>query len=312
MKNILCAVALLFLTVYANAQDAKRGITATEFASVKAVTFKNIEKDSYLKTGGLVFDRNDEKPPYVFKFSDGIERRIYLFNVFAAEGMKSVGTLAVFYTPKDGKMHKVCIPNSDADKAIWGQYIDDLKDAAKAADGFAVCLAFTLSKESSGPVKGGEQASADKDHNEFCFPADAHVLMADGTEKQIDQIKAGEIVAGLGNNTVKAVEAHKGQFSLTKVMVLPHAQVWASRVLASGLIELEGTANHPVLTLTGRKTIGTLAKGDIIFVEDAATQTYQMATVTVIQKESRVVNQVFNLVTEGGIYEVNNTLVLDK
>jgi len=191
MKHTFSLAILLLTGLVSLAQDAKRGITATEFAQVKTASFKNVEKDTYVKASGLVIDRDDEKAPYVFKFSDGIERRVYLFNVYAAQDMKSLGSLAVFYTPKDGKVQKICIPNAQADRAIWGQYIDDLKDAAKAADGFAVCLAFALSKEGAGVTKTEGTASTDKDHNEFCFAGDAYVLLADGTEKKMHQMGVG-------------------------------------------------------------------------------------------------------------------------
>ncbi|WP_266368792.1 Hint domain-containing protein [Tellurirhabdus rosea] len=311
MKKILFAAMFALASLIATAQEAKRGITAAEYALAKAVTFKNVEKDTYVKANGLLFDRDDEKAPYVFKFSDGIERRVYFFSLYEAQSMKSLGQLAVFYTPKDGKMQKVCVPNAEADRAVWGQYIDDLKDANKAADGFAVCLAFALSKESSGPVKT-DGATAEKDHNEFCFAGSSYVLMADGTEKPIGQVKVGEQVGGLKSETVLAVNAHQGSFTLTRILLEPAQQLWASHVTSSGHVELEATANHPILTAKGRVAAGDLRKGDVVFVEDAATGSYRMATVVFVQDAARVVNQVYSLTTSGGAYVVDGAVVLDK
>lgn len=311
MKKILLFITLL-LHFAAFAQDETRGITAAEFAAAKAITIKNLEKDSYFKSGSLVLDRNEEQPPYVFKFSDGIERRIYLYKLFESESMKQLGSLAVYHTPKDGKTLTVCIPNNQADKAIWGQYIDDLKDHAKVADGFAVCMAFMLSKENTGKGKAAEGTTAQADHNEFCFPADAYVLMQDGTEKRIDQVRVGEYVGGTQANRVRRVTQHKGQFAITSVLVEPFQAVWASTRNSVGLVELEATGNHPVLTLTGRRNLRDLQTGDVVFVQDAARQQYQLAQVKRVLPNTRTVSSVYNLETGKGLYEVNGVLVLNK
>jgi len=89
-------------------------------------------------------------------------------------------------------------------------------------------------------------------------------------------------------------------------------QLWASRVTVSGHVELEATANHPVLTPMGRQAVGELKTGDYLFVEDAGTGTYRMAKVVYTEQAARVVDRVYSLTTTSGLYEVNGTLVLDK
>lgn len=311
MRILTLFILILTTLTLASAQDIKPGpITAAQVTSAKALVIKNLEKDTYLKADGLVFDRDDDKAPYVFKFSDGVERRIYLFRIVQPDEMKQLGTLAVFTTPQNGNMQKICIPSPVSDKAVWGQYIDDLKDGDKQANGLAVCLAFVLSKEFGGGTPAGSTTSAEKEKNEFCFPADAWVRMADGMEKQISEIKTGERLAGPDGNPVQSVQIHEGRFTLTSVWVQPLAPVWASRESTHPLIQIEATANHPVLTPMGRRTLGGSNPGDFVFVEDAGT--YQLAQVTSVLPNSRTVDRVYNLMTERGLYEVNGVVVLDK
>lgn len=312
MKKLLYVSLALLFHVAAMAQEEKRAITAAEFAAAKAVTFKNLDKDSYFKAGGLVFDRNDEKPPYTFKFSDGLERKVYLFSLLGADDMKSLGSLAVFTWSKDPKPLLVVIPNLMADKAIWGQYIDDLKDGAKKADGFAVCLAFALSREFSGGAKTDGAKTTEKDHNDFCFPADSYVSLADGTEKRIDAVRSGDQIAGFSSQTVKQLIVHEGAFSISQVVVQPINQVWASQEKVNSLITLEATANHPILTVSGRKAVGALTKGDYVFVEDTATNSYQLAEVLTVNANVRQTNRVYSMETETGFSVINGVITLDK
>nr|WP_293835048.1 Hint domain-containing protein [uncultured Arsenicibacter sp.] len=310
MKKLLYVSLALLINVAAWAQEEKRGITTAEFTAAKAATFKNLEKDSYFKSGGLVFDRNDEKPPYTFKFSDGLERKVYLYSLFGAEDMKSVGSLAVFTWSKSPKPLLVCIPNTLADKAIWGQYIDDLKDGAKQADGFAVCLAFALSREFSGGAKAEGAKAGEKDHNEFCFPADTYISLANGLEKRMDAIQSGDVIAGFGDQTVTAVTVHEGAFALTQVVVRPVESVLAAKNAGHTLMMLEATANHPILTAAGRKAMGSLTKGDYVFVANGSS--YQLAEVVATHANARQTSRVYSINTQNGLSVINGVVTLDK
>lgn len=311
MKKLAYLSLALLLHVAAWAQDEKRGITTAEFAAAKAATFKNLDKDSYFKAGGLVFDRNDEKPPYTFKFSDGIERKIYLYNLFGADDMKSIGSLAVFTWSKSPKPLLVCIPNTLADKAIWGQYIDDLKENAKLADGYAVCLAFALSREYSTGGKAEAGKAEQKDHNEFCFPADTYVTLSNGLEKRMDAVQVGDQIGGFGPQNITKVIVHEGQFAISQVVVRPVNQVVASVAKSNAWISLEATANHPILTISGRKAVGSLTKGDYVLVADASNG-YQLAEVIAVNANVRQTNRVYSISTQQGLSVVNGVVTLDK
>jgi hypothetical protein len=82
-----------------------------------------------------------------------------------------------------------------------------------------------------------------------CFPPDAMVMLADGTEKRIDQVKEGELVASRkGNCLVSQVFRRRTEEALYRVSV-------AGRVL-------ELTGDHPVLTARGWLVARDLRVGD--------------------------------------------------
>ena len=197
MKKAILLIASFIITLTSFAQESEKiGIKNAEFEAVKKISIKNLDKDTYVKEGAFILDNSN--PPYVFKFSDGLERRIYLYKVLESVGMKEIANLMVFNTPKDGKRINLVVPNPLADKEVWGKYIDELKDGEKAIMGFSSCVAFVLAKEFSGvlAVKGKEE-----DKYEYCFPASAQVSMADGSLKNISDVKAGDKV--LSYNVLK-------------------------------------------------------------------------------------------------------------
>ncbi|MFN8345372.1 MAG: Hint domain-containing protein [Spirosomataceae bacterium] len=304
---------LLFIIICAacscaRAQNNQRGISLEEYTKVKSVVLKNIEKKTYIQEQGFVFDRPDEKP-FSFNLNDGIERKIYLYQIREATGAKNIGSLAVF--TMQGKQINVAIPNKAASDAVWLQYINDLKNGNKAADGLAIGIAFMLSQGVNvAPPDSSTQETGED--NDFCFPAETFINMADGSEKHIALLKVGDLLAGFPNGKVIRVDKHEGTFRLTRILVRPNGQAWVSTHLQDGLMTLEATPNHPVLTFRGKKTIGQLVKGDWLFVRDAVTGRCLTAEITTIEPNARTVSQVFNLTTECGTYEAESIIVSDK
>jgi hypothetical protein len=194
---------------------------------------------------------------------------------------------------------------------VWTQYLEDLKSNSKVADGFAICVAYMLSQIGSEAQKGSTTEET-KDPNDFCFPADIFVNLANGTEKTIAEIKIGDTVAGTPNSKVTGVDFHEGSFKLTRILVKPNGQAWVSTHIKDGLIALEATENHPLLTLTGKKQVKVLQKGDWLFVRDAVSGRYITAEIVALLPNSRTVTQVFNLKTESGMYETESIVVFDK
>ena len=307
MKFFIILLTAVCTGVYA--QDNQRGFTLAEYASVKTMTFKNIEKNTYVRDKNFVFDRPEDKPFYAFNLNDGIERKIFLYKIKDGSSSKNVGSLAVFSLK--GKLTNLVIPNLLAPKEVWTQYLEDLKNNSKVADGFAICVAYMLSQLGS-EVEKPSSTQEEKDPNDFCFPADIFVSLANGTEKKITEIKIGDTVAGTPNSKVTAVDSHTGTFKLHRILVRPNGQAWVSTHVKDGLITLEATQNHPVLTLTGKKRVKALQKGDWLFVRDAVSGRYITAEIVALVPNARTVSQVFNLKTESGMYETESIVVFDK
>jgi hypothetical protein len=287
------------------AQDNQRGITLAEYTKVKTVVLKNVEKKTYIREQGFIFDRPEENL-FSFNLNDGIERKVYLYQIIDGTSTKNIGSLAVF--TMQGKQINLAIPNKLAPNEVWTQYLNDLKTSNKAADGLAVCIAFILSKGVTDITKD----STLEETNDLCFPTETFINLADGNEKPIAEVKIGDSVTGIVPGKVVRVDVHEGTFQLNRILVRPNGQAWVSTHLKGGLIALEATQNHPVLTLMGKRTVGQLKKGDWLFVRDAVSGRYLTAEIAKIEINARTVSQVFSLKTEGGTYEAESMIVLDK
>ncbi|WP_405515814.1 hypothetical protein [Spirosoma sp. KNUC1025] len=172
MKNNLLSL-LLFLCcafttqllsqrVWGQTTAAATGMTVEQLKAVKAVKIANLDKDTYFKSGGFILDRYEERPAYVFTYSDGITRKIYLYKIFAAEDTKDLGLLAIYKNEKSGEVKPFVIPGASADRKAWDAYIDDLKYVGEKEPGLMSTLTFVLSREMAGLLSGGAGAKTDE------------------------------------------------------------------------------------------------------------------------------------------------------
>lgn len=308
------------------ASEAGRGITLEEYAKVKSFTFKNLDEDTYVKfDNSYILDRYQMKPPYVFKYSDGIERRFYLYKLMDNKTKKELGMVVVYHLPAEKKTINLCIPNATAGKEVWARYIDDLKELGAKENGLLSTYSYVLSKEMS-VLAGGSSAQAvsaagGAGDYDVCFPENAMIMLPDGQEKPIHAIQAGEQVAAfdqatgkLISTTVVEVETHaEKMYNLTSV-VLFKEELTAS-VFMGGLsvnYMVEATANHPVMTDKGRKTMDQLTAGDNLYVYDGINGSVNLLKVMQVTHNIRKAPKVYNLVTAKKNYLVNRTVVLDK
>lgn len=317
MKKLILFIAI-FITSLANfAQEVEKvGIKSAEFEAVKKISIKNLEKDTYIKEAAFILD--NANPPYVFKFSDGMERRIYLYKVLESAGMKEIANLMIFTTPKDGKRINLVIPNPMAEKEVWGKYIDELKNGEKAVMGFSSCVAFVLAKEFSGVLA---MKGADEDKYEYCFPATAQVSMADGNMKNISEVKVGDKILSYNvltkkseTTTVQKIQIHENkQFDISRILLIdPTQSMTASLGIKYNLKSLEATANHPILTDKGMVKMGDLKVGNQVYVFDNETNTFKNHKIFITQPLNSKVLKVYNLLTDKENYLVNSVVVLKK
>jgi len=304
-------------------------LTAEDAKAVKAIKIANLDKDTYFKSGGFILDRYEERPAYVFNYSDGIQRKIYLYRVFTAADTKELGLLAIYQNGKTNEIKSFVIPGANADRKAWDLYIDDLKYVGEKEQGLMSALGFVISREMSVLLGGGAKtddegkpdAARKKEEYNFCFAPDAPVSLPDGTTKPIADVKAGDVVLGYDATThtliptrVTGVQAHAPvapatSIALVGVWMTPSEGLTAGRTVTAPTL-LEATANHPVLTATGRKPLGEVQTGETLYRYEAGQLTaYQVVR---RQENSRTTKTVYTLTTERGAFVVDGAVVLDK
>ena len=309
------------------AKSADAVLTADDAKAIKAIKIANLDKDTYFKSGGFILDRYEERPAYVFNYSDGIQRKIYLYRVFATADTKELGLLAIYQNGKTNELKSFVIPGAGADRKAWDLYIDDLKYVGEKEPGLMSALGFVISREMAVLLAGGAGAKTDnggnrkKEEYNFCFALDAPVTLSDGRTKPISEVKAGEIILGYDATThtlaptrVTGVQAHvpvapATEIALVGVWMTPSDGLLAGRNQTSPTL-LEATANHPVLTATGRKPLGEVETGETLYRYEAG----QLTAYQVIRRNesSRWVKAVYTITTERGAFLVDGVVVLDK
>lgn len=301
-------------------------MTLEQLKAVKAIKIANIDKDTYFKAGGFILDRYEERPAYVFNYTDGITRKIYLYKIFSVENTKELGLLAIYKNEKSGEIKPFVIPGASADRKAWDAYIDDLKYVGEKEPGLMSTLTFVLSREMAGLLSGGagksdEGSAKKKEEYNFCFALDAPVTLADGSSKEISKLAVGDVVLGYSAQTrtftpttITKIEQHTNHnFSLTGVWLSAVNELTAdTRTAPTAPTLLEATANHPVLTATGRKALGDVKAGDILYRHEWGTNQVAAYRVVQVAQKTRSVKTVYTLTTESGAYLVGETVVLDK
>lgn len=320
---VCCLVVVQLVSQRVWAQTATASMSLDQLKAIKAIKVGNLEKDTYFKSGDYILDRYEERPAYVFNYSDGVPRKIYLYKVFTAADTKELGLLAIYENGKTKETKPFVIPGASADRKAWDAYIDDLKYVGEKEAGLMSALGFVVSREMALLMGGGgskeEGGDKKKEEYNFCFPADAVVTLADRQTKAIQTVKAGDEVIAYDAKTrllvptrVQEVTVHeKPNLAITGVWVVPAQEVSASLSLTKPVL-LEATANHPVQTATGAKKLGDLRNGDVLYRFDGATQSVAAWKVANVQAAIRTVEKVYNLTTEKGNYLINDVVVLAK
>ncbi|GAB3641855.1 Hint domain-containing protein [Spirosoma arcticum] len=322
---LACATTTQLLSQRVWAQTATAvGMTLDQLKAIKAIKIANLDKDTYLKSGAFILDRYEERPAYVFNYTDGITRKIYLYKIFSAADTKDLGLLALYQNGKTNEVKPFVIPGASADRAAWDAYIDDLKYVGEKEPGLMSTLAFVLSREMAGLLEGGSGKTAEggtkkKEEFNFCFAPDAPVTLPDGSAKAISAVAVGDLILGYDTQIktfaptrVTHVDTHQSNgFALVGVWLAPANELTAgNQAKPAQPVLLEATPNHPVLTATGRKSLGNMQTGELLYrFENGKPVAYR-----VVRAESSVrsVKTVYTLTTEVGAYVIAETVVLDK
>ncbi|MCC9166495.1 hypothetical protein [Pontibacter harenae] len=327
---IACFVVLGFCGV-AQAQDAAvnpRPITMEEYTKAKAFEVKDLDKDTYVKFDNTyILDRYEMRKPYFITGDDGLKKRIDLYKLLAKDGMQELG-LMIFYTNEKGKQYKALLPNFTADGKVWEQYFEDIHANDKVEKNYVLKLSYILSKEMGFQqykvINSGKDLKAESATygNDICFPSDQVVAMANGSQKLLKDIKAGDQVVTVDPDTkkatvteVKELVAHDAKnYAITQLVVVSAQEKIGRKATVVSLKNkvLEATPNHPMKTKAGDKKIGEIAEGEEVLCYNKETKTYEPYTVLRKKEFAGGVQKVYNMVAEQGTTFLMNDVVVKQ
>ncbi|UPK69777.1 Hint domain-containing protein [Chitinophaga filiformis] len=327
MKKYLLTLLSSLCILQVMAQS--RPITTAEYVKAKTFTVKDLDNDTYVKfNNAYVLDRYEMRKPYFITGDDGQKKRIDLYRLIAKDSMQDIATV-IFYTNESGKLYTAVMPlfNSNAD--IWNQYFEDIHAIDKVEKNYVLKLSYVLSKEFSYQLYKAMNAGKNvKDEagtygTDICFPGDQLVTLANGAQKELRDIQPGDEIISPDAAThqtstirVKELVKHTAEnYAITRLLVMHATEEDAAGihvVTLSGKV-LQATPNHPVLTIAGKKQMGTITAGDQLLCMDEHTKT--LVTYTVVNKTEAAGGKqpVYNIIAEGGdAFMMNNIMVLQK
>lgn len=312
------------------AQDTAgvRALTMDEYEKARTFSVGDPDKDTYVKLDNTyILDHHDFGKPYFITGDDGKRKRIDLYKLLLKEGRVDLGTV-IFYTTESGKRYTACMPGYKADAKVWRKYFEDIHAIDKEEPFFVLKLSYVLSEELGFQLyrsANGQQGAAVNREvgtygNDICFPGEMRVGMADGGEKALRDVRAGDAVVTVDAMTgvrrsvvVKGLTVHEAKnYAITRLMLL---RVHERREREVGLSSrvLEATPNHPMVTAVGEKKAGELQVGDRVVCRDEGTGEYVQYLVWDKTESAGGVQRVYNIVAGGGsTFIMNGVMVLQK
>ena len=327
--SVLLSGNLLVAGAQATSVETSRPLTLLEYGKAKGYIIKDLDNQTYAKfDNNYILDRYEMRKPYFITGDDGLKKRVDLYKLVSKDGMQVLGTM-IFYTNEQGKLYTAIQPNFNADPKVWNQYFEDIHAIDKEEKNFILKLSYVLSKEmsfqlyksmNSGKDMKAEMATYGTD---ICFPGDQEVAMADGSVKQLRQVKSGDVVITVDPVTKKStsgkvarlVEHEAKNYAITKLLVVASKERKTAGGFEVQLTSklLSATPNHPMATKAGQKKMGNVAIGDEVVCLDPKTKEYVTYTVYNKNEYAGGVQKVYNIeVNSGSTYLMNGVMVMQK
>jgi ribosomal protein S8E len=331
MKKILLPLFAFTLSI-ALAQETvvnPRPVTMAEYEKAKTFSIKDLDQDTYAKfENTYILDRYESRKPYFITGDDGLKKRIDLYKFIAKEGMQELG-LMIFYTNEKGKVYKALLPNFTAESKVWEKYFEDIHAIDKEEKNYVLKLSYVLSKEVGYQLYKAANQGKDISKesatygNDICFPGDQQVMLADGNQKRMADVKAGDHVISVDPATKKSkvikvneVVVHEAKnYAVTRLLLVKGTEIkseLANEVSLSSKV-IEATPNHPIQTQAGTKEMGKVNEGDKVLCYNPASKRYDEYTVAARREYAGEVQKVYNIVAgEGTPFIMNGVVVLQK
>lgn len=312
------------------AQDTAsvRALTMADYEKARTFSVGDPDKDTYVKLDNTyILDHHDFGKPYFITGDDGKRKRIDLYKLLLKEGRVELGTV-ICYTTETGKRYTACMPGYKADAKVWRKYFEDIHAIDKEEPFFVLKLSYVLSEElgfqlyrsANGQQGAAVNREAGTYGNDICFPGEMRVSMADGGEKALRDVRAGEkvitvdAVSGVRRTVVvKGLAVHEAKnYAITR-LTLMCVRVRREREVRLSSRVLEATPNHPMVTADGERRAGELLVGDKVVCRDDGTGKYMEYEVWDKTESAGGVQPVYNIVAGGGsTFIMNGVMVMQK
>ncbi len=163
-----------------------------------------------------------------------------------------------------------------------------------------------------GEGEGGSSAGA-----WICFPQNSFLSLFNGEQILIKNLEKGMEVLSYNDSTqtteyskVKELIIHQDRvYHLTRLTFINSQTLYANKNIDLELLQIEGTANHPILTNNGYQPLGSIsAKDEIFYFSEAENKTIS-CRVLQVEKDYRSVDKVYNVHLENNCSYIVNHIV---
>ncbi len=153
------------------------------------------------------------------------------------------------------------------------------------------------------------------------FPTQALVLLADGTEKRIEEIKPGDMVATYDPvledyvvSPVTHIQVNEAQLANMWSVMLILEEFSASIQASGGLagVSVYSAGDTHVLTSTGSKRIEELTDNDFLYCYDDATRRFHIFRVYDIKRNDAPLQKAYRLSVQNKNCIINSTVILQE
>jgi hypothetical protein len=326
-------VLLIFIFTFSQGTQAQnsRGMTMDEYEKAKTFVIKNLDNDTYVKfdNNTYVLDRYEGKKPYFIKGDDSLKKRIDLYTLISKTDQKELGTI-IYYTNEKGKLYVACLPNNFTDRKVWAKYFEDIHATDKEEKNYVLKLSYVLSLEYSyqnykSSLKGKEpdRSEAGTYGMDICFPGTEVITMADGSKKQLTEVKPGEEVLSVDPVTHQSIKvkvngliAHEEKnYAITHLTLIRATDIESIKCheIILSVQELDATTNHPMMTENGTKNIGAIKEGENVLCLNEKTGLYQPYTIWDKTEKAGGLQKVYNIEAAAGqTFVINGVMVMQK
>jgi hypothetical protein len=154
-----------------------------------------------------------------------------------------------------------------------------------------------------------------------CFPGSEMVLMADFSEKTINQLIIGDEILSLNKETgilektiILEIQQHTGNYKLLEIFYSDGSNLTSTtkKDFSSSTRLIKLTENHPIMTISGFKPARYLKTGDEIFIFNSLNKQIEKVKIEKLAEPNEAANNVYNLKLNSENYIVDGVIVMMK